>query len=148
MSLFFGGTVRMRIAVVAAILISQPAFARLAPGPMPYVCSIYQACEVGGSCISVHLPFSSLRIFEKDGDYFTVGVEPEYELPVGLFETVDAANTFLSGKKDNLPFGRLLVPFDGVADAAGFDFYAITYTAGKTAVSSSYLRLACHGRRG
>lgn len=137
----------MRLIILLFFLISAPpALARIPPGPPPWICSPYAACDENNFCVSIHVgPLQFiLDAVQNEENKFTME---------GFYGNKDLATAFPSREEARLavetdsPEGRtgtILIPDDGVSDAHGFRLLStVTSGSGKRSLNRDSLRIAC-----
>ncbi len=136
----------MRLTLLLVFLFSSlPAFARLEPGPPPWHCSPFEACDES-VCVRVLAPLMGFELrkseFQKDG-FVIVGFKG-VERRATVFSSLEAAHQFVEIDRSKNRATRILIPNKRVSDGHGFDLYVVnTRGTDQRFVAKESLRIIC-----
>lgn len=127
------------------LLISSPAGAVMDPGPPPWSCHPYEACNDENHCVAIlGVPLGmELRAAEGDKERFILVGYGGQERTAMVFRTLDTARQYIEAARNTERVSIVLISNNEVADAHGFWVHSVYSRGDKPFISGEYLGVAC-----
>ncbi|WP_280776822.1 hypothetical protein [Rhizobium sp. SG_E_25_P2] len=127
------------------LLISSPAGAFKDPGPPPWSCHAYQACNGEKNCVAIiGVPLGiGLRAVEAHKKRFIlVGYDGKERIAM-VYDTLEKARQYIEAARNEERVSVVLISNDEVADAHGFWAHSVYWRGDRKFISAEYLGIAC-----
>jgi hypothetical protein len=139
-------TFAKRLAELALfLLISSPAGAAKAPGPPPWSCLAFKACNSENRCVAVYgIPLGvEMRAAEGDKYLFILVGYGGQKCTAIVFGTLKKARQSIEAGRNAERVSVVLISNNEVGDAHGFWAHSVYSRGDKPFISGEYLGIAC-----
>ena len=139
-------TFAKRLAELALfLLISSPAGAAKDPGPPPWSCRAYKACDSEYHCVAIWgIPLGvKLRTAGGDKDRFILVEYGGQERTAIVFGTLEKARQSIEAGRNAERVSVVLISNNEVGDAHGFWAHSVYSRGDKPFISGEFLGIAC-----
>jgi hypothetical protein len=127
------------------LLISSPAGAAKAPGPPPWSCRAYVACNSENHCVAIAgIPLGfELRSAEGGKDRFILVGYDGRERNAIVFGTLEKARQSIEAGRNVERVSVVLISNNKVGDGHGFWAHSVYSRGDKSFISGEFLSIAC-----